>query len=531
MVALTVPPKMAATTLKRLGAAALLMTVAVFASRVVGYLREAYVAARFGATGVTDAFYAAFTLPDMLNYLVAGGTLSITFLPLYSRHLAADDEAGANRALSIVMTIMMLVVAAFVIAGELFAEPLLGLVFDLPPGPAAACARMTRVLLPAQIFFFAGGLVSATLFARGRFAAAALAPLLYNVGIIAGGIVLGGRLGTEGLAWGALAGAAVGPFLVPAISAFRHGARARPIFAPRDPVFIEWLKLSLPLMIGVSVVTADDWILRFYADELTGAITRLTYAKRLVAVPIAVAGQAIGQASMPFFARLFNEGKRDELAETVARTLRGAGVVAALLAAWMIALAVPIIEVLFRRGRFSAGDVGPTAAYTAIFAAAVPLWALQGLAARAFYAARNTLTPMIAGTIVTVLSLPVYSLLYHASGPVGLTVASGIAIFAHTAVLLWLAPRILPELRVTLPHALRGVGAAVLLSVGAGGAAWAAAAATTAVIPFTGHLAALTSGAAGTLAFVAVVALLAGPLGVKEPRLLLDRILRRRRAG
>jgi putative peptidoglycan lipid II flippase len=522
---------MPGTTLRRLGAAALLMTAAVFASRVIGYLREAYVAARFGATGITDAFYAAFTIPDWLNHLVAGGTLSITFLPLYSRYLADGDEAGANRALSAVMTVMLVVVGAGVVAGEIFAEPLLALVFDLPPEAAAACARMTRVLLPAQLFFFAGGLVSATLFARGRFAAAALAPLLYNVGIIAGGVVLGGALGPEGLAWGALAGAAIGPFLVPAISAYRHGARLRPVFAPRDPAFLEWVKLSLPLMIGVSVVTADDWILRFFADEETGAITRLTYAKRLVAVPIAVAGQAIGQASMPFFARLFNEGKRDELADTIARTLRGAGVVAALVAAWMIALAVPIIDVLFRRGQFTAADVGPTAIYTAVFAAAVPLWALQGIAARAFYAARNTMTPMIAGTAITLATLPIYAVLYRAAGPVGLCVASGVAILGHTAGLLLLVPRILPELRGALPPALRGLGAALVLAIAAGVATWAAAAGATAVLPLRGHLGALAAGAAGTIAFAAVVALGSGPLGIDEPRRLARRILRRRRGS
>jgi len=516
-------------TLGRLGAAAVLMTTAVFASRVIGYLREAYVAARFGANELTDAFYAAFTIPDWLNYLVAGGTLSITFLPLYARHLARGDEAEANRLLSVVSTTMLAVVGLGVLVGELFAEPLVAAFFNLPPEALAACVRMTRVLLPAQLFFFAGAIFSATLFARGRFAAAALAPLLYNVGIIAGGLALGSWLGPEGLAWGALAGAAVGPFLVPAVAALRAGGRWRPLIAPRDPGFVEWVKLSLPLMIGVSVVTADDWILRFFASDETGAITRLTYAKRLVAVPIAVAGQAIGQASMPFFARLFAEGKRDELADTIARTLRGAGVIATLVAGWMIALAVPIIEVLFRRGNFTIADVYPTAAYTAIFAAAVPLWAMQGLAARAFYAAGNTLTPMIAGTAVTLLSLPVYALLHRAAGPTGLAVASGIAIFGHTATLLALAPRILPELRATVPAALRGLAATVLLAAVASVAAWLAAAATTAFIPLEGHPAALASGFTGTLAFAAVVALGAGPLGVQEPGQLLSRVLRRRR--
>jgi len=200
---------------------------------------------------------------------------------------------------------------------------------------------------------------------------------------------------------------AAGPFLVPAIDAWRTGARLRPSLALGHPGFKEWIKLSLPLMIGVSLVTADDWILRYFAGGGVGDITRLNYAKRLVAVPIAIAGQAIGLASMPFFARLFAEGKREELADTFLRTARGAAVVALLVAAWMIGLAEPLVVLLFARGRFGGADVGPTAVYLAIFAAAVPLWSLQGLASRVFYAARNTLTPMIAGRLTSIRYTPV----------------------------------------------------------------------------------------------------------------------------
>lgn len=496
------------------------MTGAVFLSRVIGYLRDGFIAARFGADGNTDAFFAAFTIPDWLNYLVAGGTLSITFLPIYARHLARNDETEANRVLGIVATVMIATVGALVVIGELWAEPLIDAFFHrLEPDARAACVHMTRILLPAQLFFFAGGLASATLFARGKFAAAALAPLLYNCGIIAGGALLGGPLGREGLVWGALAGAALGPFLVPAFAAVRAGARLKPSFAVADPAFREWVKLSLPLMIGVSLVSADDWIIRYFAGAEAGAITRITFAKRLVAVPIAVAGQAIGQASMPFFARLFAEGKRQELAETFAATLRGAAVLALLASAWMVALAAPIIEIFFVRGRFTVEDVPETATYLVIFAAAVPLWSLQGLAARVFYAAGNTLTPMFAGTAITLASLPVYTLLYRALGSPGLALASGLGILAHTATMLVLAPRVLSEVRSVAPKAARGIAAGAVLAALAGAATWA----TAQTLP-NGSFVRAT---AGSLVFGSCVLLGAGPLGVEEPKRLLGRLLRR----
>jgi len=396
----------------------------------------------------------------------------------------------------------------------------------LDPRALDAAVRYTRILLPAQLCFFAGGLANATLFARSRFAAAALAPLLYNVGIIAGGVALGGSLGVEGLAWGALVGAIVGPLAVPAWQAWRAGARAPLRFAPRDPGFVEWVKLSLPLMIGVSLVTADDWIVRYFASADVGAITRLGYAKRLAAVAIAVTGQAVGQASMPFFARLHAEGKRAELVDTFARTARTVALIALLLAAWMVALAEPEVDLLFRRGRFAASDVEPTAVYLAIFAAALPAWTLQALLSRAFYAARNTMTPMIAGTVITAASIPIYALLYARFGAAGLAAASGLGIAAHTLALAALSPRVLPELRGRAARDLRAIAAAALLAIVAGAAAWAAARAI-GELGLHGHGADVAAIVIATAAFLLAVASAAAPLGVEEPRLLWRKLARR----
>jgi putative peptidoglycan lipid II flippase len=514
-----------------LGAAALLLSSAVFLSRVIGYLREVFVASRFGANGETDAFYAAFTIPDVLNYFLAGGTLSITFLPLYARYLAAHDEAQANHVLSVIATWVLGVLALLVLVGELVAGTVVAHVFDgLSPAALASCIRYTRILLPAQLCFFAGGLLSATLYARGHFKAAAIAPLLYNVGIIAGGLILGGSLGTESLVWGALVGAFAGPFLVPAVAAWRAGARPRPSLAVRHPALREWLVQTLPLMLGVSLVTADDWILRYFAQGNEGQISLLNYAKRLVAVPIAVVGQAIGQASMPFFARLFATGQREELCDTFVRTARTAGVWALLLSAWIAALAEPLTDLLYRWGAFSLGKVSPTALYVAIFCAAVPLFTLQGLMARAFYAAGNTLTPMVAGTVVTVLALPLYKVLFVSFGVVGLAIASGLGILCHTVSLALLLPRVLPELRPRAPSALSGLLCAAALALVAGGASFAAAElALDRLRRATSlHLADVLVCALGSLVFLGVVFALAKRLGVDEPASALHKVRRRR---
>src|ERR1700751_1360826 len=243
-----------------------------------------------------------------------------------------------------------------------------------------------------------------------------------------GGFIAGHRLGIASLAYGALAGSFAGPFLASVIGAARIGTGYHPSFDIRNPAFREWVRLSIPLMLGVSLVTADDWILRHYASSGIGDITRLTFAKRLFAVPIAVLGQATGQASLPFFARLFNEKRLKEFADTVNDSLYRVSAASLLATTWMMVAALPLIDLVYRRGKFLFSDTQTSAVYFFWFSLSLVLWSAQGLYARAFYAAGDTLTPMIAVSVITLLSLPIYSILFHTFGVVGLAWASDIGI-------------------------------------------------------------------------------------------------------
>jgi putative peptidoglycan lipid II flippase len=290
------------------------------------------------------------------------------------------------------------------------------------------CVHLTRILLPAQIFFYVGGVVSAVLLSHRLFLFPAFGPLIYNLFIIAGGVLGGHRFGIASLAYGALVGSVAGPFLASVVGAARIGTGYQPSFDVRNPAFREWVKLSVPLMLGVSLVTADDWILRHYAASGVGDITRLTFAKRLFAVPIAVLGQATGQASLPFFARLFNEKKLKEFAVTVNDSVYRVSAAALLATGWMMVAALPLIDLVYRRGKFLFEDTQTSAIYFFWFSLSLALWSAQGLYARAFYAAGDTLTPMVAVTTITAASLPIYSILFHAFGVVGLAWASDIGI-------------------------------------------------------------------------------------------------------
>src|SRR5208283_848246 len=170
--------------------ATLLLMAAVLLSRVIGYLREAYIAWAFGAGPNTDAYVAAFTVPDWLNYILAGGTASITFISIYTRHTSKGRDQEAQDAFNSTITIMTAVVCLGTLLLEIFTSQMVRVV---APGFSTAqlerCVYLTRILLPGQVFFYAGGIVSAVLLSRRMFLYPALSPIFYNVFIILGGLV------------------------------------------------------------------------------------------------------------------------------------------------------------------------------------------------------------------------------------------------------------------------------------------------------------------------------------------------------
>ena len=412
--------------------ATVLLATTILLSRAFGFLREMYIAWAFGATSVTDAYNAGFTIPDWLNYLVAGGTASITFVSIYTRFLAENREEEAQKTFSAIVTIMTAVLAAGIVIAEICAPQLNRLMFGrFPPAQFALCVHITRILLPAQLFFYVGGVASAVLLARRMFLLPAIGPLFYSVGIIVGGLLFSRRLGIASLAYGGVVGCFLGVFLVNAIGAAKAGIGYRISFDIGNPAFREWIKLSIPLMLGVSLVTADEWIQRHFAAGSTGDITRLNYARRLFQVPIAVLGQAVGQASLPFFARLFGERRYSEFARTVNASVYRMVSGALLASSFMVAAALPLIDLVYRRGHLRFSDSETTAVYFFWFSLSLAFWAAQSLYARAFYAAGDTRTPMVASTLITLASLPVYSVLYRRFSTVGLVVASDLGIAAN----------------------------------------------------------------------------------------------------
>jgi putative peptidoglycan lipid II flippase len=434
----------AATVTRRIAQASGIVMASMLVSRVLGFLREWTVAHQIGSNAVTDTYYAAFTLPDFLNYLVAGGALSVTFIPVFTQYAAKDREAEGWHVFSTVVTVMTLVLGGLVILGEILAPRIVPAVIapGFPPAEKARVVFLTRLMLPAQLCFYLGSIFSAVQYAKAQFVIPSLAPLVYNLGIILGGVLLSSRIGITGFAVGVLAGAVTGNFLLQIFGARRAGASFRPNLDVRHPGFWLFIKLSIPIMLALSLVVTDDWIIRWFGSYLEQAsITWLSYAKTLMRVPLGVVGQAVGVASFPFLAQLYSEGKLAELNRTLNTTLKGVILLMVPLSVLTIVQSRPVVYLVFSHTRLHARDLDATAATLAMFSIGLFAWGMQTIQLRGFYAVKDTLTPAIVGTAFTFLNLPVYWLLVRWAQHLGLALASSLGIIACTAALFVLLNR------------------------------------------------------------------------------------------
>jgi putative peptidoglycan lipid II flippase len=426
------------------GAIALLLAASVALSRVLGVLRDSLLAYQVGAGAEVDAYSAAFLLPDLLNHFLAGGALSIAFIPFYTRVRTQEGRDAANALFGVVLGTLGVAVVVSTALLWWRAEALVAVQFGFDDETTALTARLTRILLPAQIFFVLGGVIRAVLMAHDRFVSQALAPLVYNLGIIAGGAAAGATFGAEGFAWGALAGAFVGPFGIPLVELWRSGlVRWRLRVAPLDRRFLAYLALALPLMLGVSLLTLDEWYERWFGSRLgEGVVAQLRYARMVALVPVGLIGQAIATAGLPTLSRMVSEQRRAELDALVTGMQRGGLGLALLATGALWAVAEPAVRLLFERGAFGPDDTRAVAALLRILAWAVPAWVVQQIAVRPFYARNDMWRPMLLGTGVALAAAPLYWWLGRSEGAAGLALAGVLGMSASALATLLLARRL-----------------------------------------------------------------------------------------
>ncbi|MGD8444308.1 MAG: murein biosynthesis integral membrane protein MurJ, partial [Desulfobacterales bacterium] len=410
---------------KKVGIASLIMMASVFLSRVVGLFREMVIAHIGGAGAAVDAYQVAFVIPDILNHVVASGFMSVTFIPIFSRYLADNREDDGWMVFSIILNcfgcfLVVLIIVALALTPQLIALIAPGL---KNPDTIANAVRMTRIILPAQIFFFVGGLLMAVQFSKERFFIPALAPLLYNLGIISGGLMLGPWIGMEGFAWGVLIGAFSGNLFIQLFGVRQTGLKYFFNFDLSHPALKQYVFLTLPLMLGLTMTFSTEFFFRLFGSYLPqGSIAVLNYGLRIMLILVGLFGQAVGTASYPFLARLVAENKLDEMNRLLNNTLRFLAMVIPFSVLLMV-LRSEVVRIIFQRGKFDAAATALTAEVLIYLMIGTFAFAAYTVVVRGYFASQNTLFPALYGTIVVIVSVPLYLLGMNLLGVRGVALA------------------------------------------------------------------------------------------------------------
>lgn len=418
---------------RRIGFAALIWSAGLLLSRVIGLIRERALGATLGVSGEADVYQAAFRIPDLVYYLLAGGALSIVFIPLVTAHIERGDEARAWRSFSVIanfIIVLMAVLVPVLWVAMPYLVPLLAPGFDAER--LTLLTRLSRIILPAMVFHLLGALCNAALLARDKHAIPAFSPLLYNVGIIAGGYLTGTA---EGFAWGVLGGAAIGVFGLPLISCLRIGLSWQPVLSLVDTDFRAWLARSIPIMLGWSIVGMDDTIVTWFSSSLpAGEVALLGYAKTLMRVPMGVFGFAMGYAAYPTITRLCAEGKTHEAYQTLTTATRRVLVLAFGSQVVLTVAGTELAELVYTTRRIPVERMEDLGIYLGCYGLALGAWSAQAILPRGFYARGKTWLPTWLGTGVMVLSLPLFSFMTRYGGA-GLAVAASVAVTVYIVLL------------------------------------------------------------------------------------------------
>jgi putative peptidoglycan lipid II flippase len=386
-----------------------IMAASLILSRVLGYVRDIVATAYFGQTEATDAYIQAFNIPDLIFFLIAGGALSSAFIPVFTELLVKGEEDHAWDVFSTLLNFLFLVISAIVAAAWIFAPQLAAFIAPDSGGEKAELiVRMARILLPAQVAFFLGGLMFGTLYARRKFAVPGLGPNIYNLGIIAGAVFFSGFFspGVVSMSWGATVGAFLGNIVVPFIAMIALGGRWRPIIRLRLPGVRKVFRLMGPVIFGLSLPGLYALLMKTLGDFYPeGVVTALHNSNTLAQAPLAIFGQAMALAAFPALSEFFAQGQGEAFRSQVAKSLRTV-LFLALPAAALLGLAPhAVIQTLFQRAEFGAAETLRTAPALAAFALGVPFWCLHPLLMRAYFARQKPIPPIVMGTGATAVFL------------------------------------------------------------------------------------------------------------------------------
>ncbi len=370
-------------------------------SRFLGLLREVLIARQFGTSANYDAYVAAFKIPDLLFLVVMSGAFGSAFIPVFGGMLGRDEREKAWRLASSVLTFTIAVLLGAGLVVFVFAGPIMSQIVapDMAASQQHLATNLTRLLLLSPLLLGLGAAGKGMLEAQDAFTIPAIAPILYNCGIIFGAIFLAPKMGVYGLAVGVIAGAS-GHAGVQLVTLARRGLRFNPSLSRQVEGLREVGRLMLPRLVGQAAFQVNFIVMTNFASRLgKGNISAINYANQLFMLPHGILALSISTVIFPAMARQFELGQTRELRRTLSGALAPLLFLTIPAAIGLFMFRVSIIQVLLQFGSFSSSSTMLVASALEYFAIGLLAFAVVETVTRAFYAMHDTRTPVIAAVV------------------------------------------------------------------------------------------------------------------------------------
>jgi len=391
-------------------------SIATGISRLTGLAREVVMASLFGAGFAKDAFEIAFRIPNLLRDFFAENALAASFVPVFVEKMQTSDRRDLWRLANNLFNTLLIVVGGMVVLGIIFSPQIVSVIghgFKGIPGKIELTTLLNRILFPFLLFISLSAWSAGVLNAHNRFFLPAVSSAFFNLASIAVAYLTYNFWISKGLdpVIGMAVGGLVGgffQFLVPCIAVWRRGYRYRPYVNWRSPDLGRVLKLWIPVVIGLGLVEIQVAVDTFLAALLEqGSISWLSYAYRVMHLPLALFGAAVGTVSLTLFSKQRAEGDLAGLASSIRRSLRTISVLLIPTLFFVIAFAHPVIRVIYQRGEFTSLDTSYTAQALILYVAGIWAAASVRTLSVAFYAFKDSRTPMFVnlGSVVLNISL------------------------------------------------------------------------------------------------------------------------------
>ncbi len=432
-----------------LARAGMVVSGAFLISRLLGYVRYVVIGNSGLLAGDLDTFFAAFRLPDLIFQLVAAGALSSALIPVMAALLAEGEESHAWRVVSTIVNLMLIALSALAIVLFVLAPVVMRVIAPgFGPVQLERSVELTRTMLLSPIFLALGAVATSVLNSGGRFAASALAPIVYNLVIIVAALILVAPLGVEGLAIGVVLGS-LGHLLVQVRPLARLGFRYSPRIDGQDPHARKALLLMAPRAIGLGATQITFIVVGALATTVgVGALTDFNFAFVLLQIPLGVIGVPLGIVVLPTLSRNAAVGHEVSFASLLTRALRLLVYVMVPITAVTIILREPVVEVLFGSGKISQPNLDLIASTLAYFAIGLTAHALIAVLARGFYARQDTVTPVLAAVAAVAINCSLAVVLVGEYGLAGIAVAIAAAAWIEALALLAILHHRLPHFEV-----------------------------------------------------------------------------------